>query len=35
MLLMARQRKKKMVEARKKKARTDRTTDPNSFNGEG
>lgn len=33
MLLMAKQRKKKMLEARKKKARTDRSTDPNTFNG--
>ncbi|XP_078316138.1 dual oxidase 2-like [Crassostrea virginica] len=32
MLLMAKQRKKKMLEARKKKARTDRSTDPNTFN---
>lgn len=34
MLLMARQRRKKMMEARKKRARTDKSTDPNTFNGE-
>lgn len=34
MLLMARQRRKKMMEARKKRARTDKSLDPNTFNGE-